>query len=169
VKARHSNSPPQTLYANVPDKVKSIDEDDDDDGNGTTSSYESVNQYRGGSSSVGGADERQGDDQTPYYNLPDLGLAKPEEDNMYIYMKSGLTTEPDTEQGENAGAKVTERKRHQSEQLLTREGTKYVNYSRGQQQARASNLNNGKTETEQESDDAPLYANCEEDLYTEVS
>lgn len=89
---------------------------------------------------------------------------------MYIYMKSGQQEEP-------VELKAKDRKRLQSEQLGV--SKKYVNFTREQQLGKGCpsperGLGRIESSVEQEcdpSEEAPLYANCqeEEELYTEVS
>ena len=154
----------QTLYANLADTLN-IDNSDNDDDQSDKASYESVNRYLGGDG---------GEDPGFYYNVPDLGR-EVNDDNMYVYMKSGLTTE----QRKAASAKVKDRQRATSEQG----SKKYVNYSREQQQARLAKLGKENGIEAREGDpsegggnpseeDGPLYANCrgeEEELYSELS
>lgn len=174
--AEHDDTDPQTLYANaqtlyanVADTLNSEDTDDKPD----KGSYESIKHY------LGSDDDGEEQDPSLYYNVPDLGRAEVNEEEMYVYMKSGLTTE----QGITVGAKVKERKRLQSEELG--QSKKYVNYTHEQQQSRLDSLETkldsaGKENVTEpmvepecdSSEEAPLYANCkeeEEELYTEVS
>lgn len=148
------------MYANLAETLNIDNSDDDDESD--KGSYESIKRYLGSDS--------DGEDPAFYYNVPDLGRAEADDDNMYVYMKSGLTTK----QKKAVRAKVKDRQRTTSEQQAAG-SKKYVNYSREQQQARLekSGKENGlkPEEGDPSEEDGPLYANCEgeEELYTELS
>ncbi len=177
---------PQSIYANVDPPTEEGEGEED-----KTGSYESVKNY------MANIDQDDTNEGGVYYNVPDTGARNIEEleedDDMYVYMKSGHNIDHDVP----LPATAEDRKRHQSEPLSNIK--KYVNISNKQKSrsqqpqsvgskvamalttsgtGREGRLEPGKengTETTEPECDAseqqPIYANCEEEeeLYTEVA
>ena len=154
------DSEPQTIYANVDPGVEDSGSETDKSDKEHLS-YENVREYL-----TDGATETTGGDASEYYNLPDVNKTCPEEDNMYVYMKSGQNIDQDTP------SPSADRKRLESEP--TGKTKKYINFSREQELASSGQQQRGKgKDLDEQSEETPLYANVdeteEEDLYTEVT
>lgn len=186
-----SDTEPQTIYANVDPDRNSVASSGGSSGGSKSKngSYESVRGYL----TDGGGVEGEGD-STLYYNLPEganIDIGSLEEDNMYVYMKSGKNILEDASTVDSKDRK--DRKRLESEPVVLGKA-KYMNFTREQEllaklegksadetrkeiskdSAQIWDKENG-VESIDQSEEMPLYANYdeteleEEELYTEVT
>lgn len=159
------DSTPQTIYANV-DPVdsssdkESVASDEDED----TLPYENIDDYlHKGRGKVDTTSDAP--DSTHYYG----NVGSLEEDNSYVYMKTGLGH---TDSDPVAYVSSKDHGRLQSEPLRT--SRKYANLLPEQQlRTQHRTKSEGGKEERQSSEEAPLYANCTteeaEELYSEVT